>query len=239
MKLNSGAGTAVNPLETPDPAGHIKIAAVMSVPRVGWLDMFGCAFDALMPFKIPLNRFTGAFWEQCIERSIENCIAKDIDWILAIDYDSMFTKRHLDRMFEILGDNPDIDALAPLQPRRSGDTPLLTTGALEVDIDAGSVKRPIKVASAAFGLTMIRVAAIRDLPKPWFWSQPGKDGTWTAQDKMDADIWFWHQMKEAGKQVYVAPDVSIGHLELVASSFDEHMQYKQETVKDWLEANKC
>jgi hypothetical protein len=42
---------------------EIGVSAVMSVPRLGFMDNFFCAFEALPPLRIKLRRYTGAYLE--------------------------------------------------------------------------------------------------------------------------------------------------------------------------------
>ena len=211
----------------------LKISAVMSVPRVGWNDNWGCVLEALRPFNIPVRRFTGAFWGQCIQRAFESCVADDLDWILSIDYDTMFTSKHIDSLMGRFGQSPEIDAIAGLQARRLHETPLMTRGKdTGVDVDGS----PIKVHTAHFGLTLIRVDALKKVAKPWFHSEPNKAGEW-GDDHMDDDIWFWHQWRLAGNTIYVDPEVRIGHLELMVSEFDESMQNRHVHVGAWRDAH--
>jgi SAM-dependent methyltransferase len=45
-----------------DPEKLEAVSAVMSVPRLGFMDNFFCSFQALVPLGIPLRKYTGAFW---------------------------------------------------------------------------------------------------------------------------------------------------------------------------------
>lgn len=221
---------------SPEDQGNLdlKICAVTSIPRVGWNDHWGCVIDALRPLRIPLRRFTGAFWGQCMQNVLEGCVEDGIDWVLTLDYDTMFTAEQLDRLLGWFGESPHIDAIAALQCRRSAKTPLMTIkGQRGVETDF----TPIKVDTAHFGMTLIRLDALKEIPKPWFKSVPGPDGTWTHDDRLDEDIWFWHQWREHGKTVYIAPDVRVGHLELMVSQFDDSIEAQHYYVKDWLRAN--
>lgn len=211
----------------------IKIKGVMSVPRIGWNDA-GTAIDAaLRPFGINVCRFNGVFWGQCMQRAFEEAVAEGVDWILTLDYDSMPTVKHLDHMLGVFGARPDIDALAPLQMRRGQDYPLFTqAGSTELEVTGD----PIKVHTAHFGMTLLRVDALLAVPKPWFKSEPDKNGCW-GDDRLDDDIWFWHQWRLAGKTIYVDPEARIGHLELMVSEFTEDMQPRHIPIGDWWKAN--
>lgn len=212
---------------------EVKIRAVMSVPRIGWNNAWQTIVDTLRPFKIPISTFDGVFWGQCMQRAFSEALEDGIDWILAIDYDSMVKPEHLSRMMDWFGKRPDIDALAPIQMRRGQHYPLMTVaGQKETEVGW----EPMLVTTAHFGLTLLRVDALRDIPKPWFKGQPDINGEWN-DNKLDDDIWFWHQWRLAGKNIYVAPDVSIGHLELMVSEFDAHMQPQHYHVGEWRKRN--
>lgn len=211
----------------------IKIKAIMSVPRVGWNDASQAIDGALRIFGIPMTRFNGVFWGQCMQRAFQECLNEGVDWILTLDYDSMPTAAHLNSLLKAFGTHPEIDALAALQMRRGQEYPLLTrAGETETEVTG----EPLKVHTAHFGLTLIRVDALRSLPKPWFFAKPAENGDWN-DDRMDDDIWFWHQWRLAGKTVYVDPNARIGHLELMVSEFDADMQPRHVPIGDWWKAN--
>ena len=92
--------------------------------------------------------------------------------------------------------------------------------------------------SAHFGLTAIKVAKLETVKKPWFFSQPDKDGNW-ENDRIDDDIWFWKQWQEAGNSLYLDPGCRIGHLEEMVASFDENLQPIHVYPSDWQEDAKC
>jgi hypothetical protein len=212
----------------------IKIAALTSIPRVGWNDAWGVMFDGLRHFGIPLRRFTGVYWGQCMQRLMQDCVKDGLDWILTIDYDTMFVAEDLDRLMGWFGRTPDADAMAALQCRRQNDTPLLTIkGATERQI----TDKPFEVTMAHFGFTLIRVEALKQIPKPWFWSKPDANGEW-GDDRIDDDIWFWRQWKEHGKKLYVAPDVTVGHLEIMVTDYETKFEPVRMTSAKWLEARK-
>lgn len=207
----------------------IKIKGVMSIPRIGWNDGGAAIESTLRPFGIQCERFNGVFWGQCMQRAFESAVAEGVDWILTFDYDSMPLPKHLNHMLGVFGERSDIDALAPLQMRRGQEYPLFTqAGTKELEITG----EPIKVHTAHFGMTLLRVEALKKLPKPWFVSKPDANGEW-GDDRQDDDIWFWHQWRLAGNTVYVDPEARIGHLELMVSEYDEEMQPKHIHIGDW------
>ena len=61
---------------------------------------------------------------------------------------------------------------------------------------------------------------LKDVPKPWFNNQPDENGQW-SENKIDDDIWFWKQWKEAGRTIFMDPGCRIGHMEEMVSQFEE------------------
>lgn len=206
----------------PVPAeGDFKIAAVISVPRLGFQDAFGVCFDALVPLGVPLRRFGGAFWEQGLQFAIQDTI-RDLapDAILTLDYDTIFTQRHVQALTMLLREHPEYDAVTALQASRHRDTPLMSMnlpcGVASASAIPGSVfVHPLTtIHKAHFGLTLIRASVFGKLKQPWFWSQPAPDGSWN-EGKTDPDIHFWNSFESAGLKLGLAKDVKVGHMELM------------------------
>ena len=208
----------------------VKIAAYMTLPRYEAVASRSIAETALRKLGIGLATSQGAFWGQCMQRMFNDAIEQGVDWILSLDSDSLFNEQHVSDLFDVFGQHPEADAMAALQCRRGKPFPLLTIGGTQ-EAQLGSLD-PLLVTTAHFGLTLIRVDALKDVPKPWFYSQPDEDGEY-GDNRLDDDIWFWHQWRLAGKKIYVAPSVSIGHLEETVAVFDEDLQPKHEYIAEW------
>lgn len=198
---------------------EIGVSAVMSVPRLGFLDNMFSSFEALPPLGIRIRRCTGAYWGQCLERAMEETLADDKpDAILTLDYDSVYERRDVSWLMQLMCCHPEIDALAAVQAGRGNLGRLFTmrgadgqnASGVPVDTFAGELT---KVATAHFGLTLIRTDKLAALPKPWFHDVPAPDGAW-GQGRIDADIAFWRKWEAAGNSLYLANRVPIGHLEL-------------------------
>lgn len=214
-----------------EPSKELKVSAIMSVPRCGLNASRGIMEKAFGAHGIPIHTSTGAFWGQCMQRMMEVCVEDDIDVIVTVDYDSVPTKDMVAQLLINLCQRDDIDALAALQPRRGGDTPLLTAGKAKGVVTDGN---PILVTTAHFGLTALRVESLREVEKPWFFGQPNSKGEWVADnEKMDPDIWFWHQWRKAGFNIYVDPTIRVGHLEERVAYFDDKMKVQRCTVPEW------
>lgn len=200
-------------------AGSFKVAAVMSMPRLGFTDNFMSAQAALNKMGIEVNTFTGAFWGQCLERGIEAVIAKGYDYVLTIDYDTVFTAANVNTLIRLMLLHPEADAIAPLQSARGWSSPLMTMK-LPPGADPNAIPRNhfdgdlTQLKTGHFGLTLLRVSALKDLPKPWFWSKPAPDGSW-EDGRVDDDIYFWRQWETSGKTLFNANRVVVGHLELM------------------------
>jgi hypothetical protein len=212
---------------------EVKIEAVMSVPRLGWQDTFGCAHRALSAHGIYLSWYTTAFWHKGIQQGFNGAIKNGADWILSLDYDSVFDENHVAHLLAVFGNNPKMDALAAIQPRRGSGAPLMSVK------DASGKRltqcygdRPVKAYSAHFGFTLFRTAALKTFPKPWFIGQPDAQGEW-SDVCIDPDIHFWVEWAKAGKTLYVDPRCRVGHLELMVSYLDENMEQHHMAVSKW------
>jgi len=223
-----GNGTAT------DKEIDVKIMAYMSLPRYEAVGARNVIEGALKELGIPLATSQGVFWGQCMQRMFEDAVSQGVDWILTVDSDSLFNSEHLSQLMTEFGSNPHIDALAALQCRRGKPFPLLTKGG-EQGITITN-KEPFLVTTAHFGLTLIRVEDLVQIKKPWFCGQPDENGEW-SDERLDDDIWFWHQWRLAGKNIYVAPRVSIGHLEEMVAGFNDDLTPKHEYMHEWRKRN--
>ena len=77
----------------------------------------------------------------------------------------------------------------------------------------GHVRR---MKQAHFGLTVFRASALSSLPKPWFQGIPDEDGGWGPKS-IHPDVYFWQNWEKAGYTLYQANDISVAHLQLMAT----------------------
>ena len=203
----------------------LRVEAAFSVPRLGFQDNFFCVMQSLLPLGIRPTKFTGAFWEQCLDRVLLDMLDRT-DWILVIDFDSVFEADTIQRLMTAAMVS-GYDAVAPLQTKRDEGVPMFTPEGHDGTI--GMVQLPNTwfeavvqpVATAHFGCTLIRSAALKRTPAPWFVGTPRPDGHWGdapagEPTRVDPDIHFWRQFRAAGNRVYITPRVSIGHGEYVS-----------------------
>ncbi len=209
----------------------VKVGAYMTVPRYEATACRGIIESALKSLGVNLVQSNGVFYGQCMQRMFEEAVENEVDWILTVDSDSLFNATQISMLFDEFARHPEADAMAALQCRRGQHKPLMTCGsAKEIEITWD----PVKVTTAHFGLTLIRVEALTAVAKPWFFSRPDENGEW-GDDRLDDDIWFWHQWRLAEKTIYVAPRVAIGHLEEMVSVFDENLDASHIYLHEWRE----
>lgn len=226
-----------NELTPHDPQyADIKMAAIVSVPMIGWNPHWGCATEAFRPFNIPIRLGYGAYWHQIMSNMLEDAIDDSLDCVVTLDYDSMFDALDVDRLIGQFANHPKIDALAALQCKRGlEETPLLTAhGQSELEITGD----PFRVDTAHFGLTLFRMDALKRMPKPWFIGKPDENGSYRTLGRTDPDIAFWRNWEKAGNSAYVDPGCSIGHLQPMVSVFNEAMKPEHIHVNAWRKVKK-
>lgn len=200
---------------------ELKVSGAMSVPRLAFMDNMFCAMEAVLACSIKFRKHGGAFWGQSLTNVFERILDEDdADLILAMDYDSIFTPKQLGTLIQLMMVYPEIDALAPIQSSRHLKSALFTVrgenGNEPVVKRTDLAGDTFRVHTAHFGLTLIRTAALRKLPRPWFHSVPSPSGQWRDGDgHIDEDIQFWRKWEEAGFSLHIANRVPIGHAELM------------------------
>ncbi len=203
------------------------LAAVYSVPRLGFMDNFFSMFQSALELNrmepgyfIPIRKHTGAFWGQCLTRTINESMERDAtDLIMTVDYDTMFTGANIAAMLEIMAAHPEIDALAPLQMHRTEARPLLSVhdanGRYVENVPADYFDGPTaRIHTAHMGCMMFRAKSIMKCKKPWFLNVPDKNGGWEA-GRLDEDTYFWERWAEAGNSLHLACRVVVGHMEMM------------------------
>jgi hypothetical protein len=195
---------------------EIKIAAMLSRPRFGLNCFWDCASEALAPWHIPIQKLLrGVLGASAWRRGFEDNIAEGVDWIVTLDYDTLFTSKHVQQLIDALGQNPEIDAIAALQCRRGRPLPLAVRADGQMPLTGG----PVQGAHGALRLTLLRAEAIKKMKKPWFWAQARADGGW-GEGRLDDDIYFWGNWGDSGNSLYVHTGCRIGHVEEMVRSTD-------------------
>src|SRR5687767_14677854 len=135
----------------------IKVAAIMTAPRYENTYARNQIERALKSIGIPLTVSGGVFYGQCMQMMLEQLVAVgDVDYAVTIDFDSLFTAKQLQRLLSLIIENDEIDAIAPMQVRRSKLAMLGTIPGGEMVGETRQVVwdgKPIKGTTAHFGLT--------------------------------------------------------------------------------------
>lgn len=195
----------------------VRVRAVMSMPRLSFTANHMVWWKALLPLGIEPEIVSGAFWNQCLTRSMKNVI-DSCEYILTLDYDSFILRQDVEELFS-LAMVFQCDALAPFQTKREDGRPMVTPlGTFKPGQKSGPTTLPKEwflqpvqeVDAAHFGCTVISTAALKRCMKPWFHGQPNADGEW-EDGRIDDDMAFWAQWRASGLKVHVTPRVVIGH----------------------------
>lgn len=196
---------------------NVRVAAVMSCPRLGFTDNFFCIGQALAPHGIAPIKVTGAFWGVCLQNVFEDVIDTS-DAILVFDYDTVFTAKTVEALLALML-HSGVDAIAPLQTKREANTVMFAMAGSNVEekttVESDWFAKPVQqVETAHFGCTFLRTEALKRVAKPWFLGKPNDDGGWRG-GHVDEDLMFWKRWAEAGNTLGIATHVSVGHAELM------------------------
>jgi len=106
----------------------IRIAALMTAPRHEPVWARSNIERALSQCGIPLAVSGGVFYGQCMQRMFNDSLKQNAEFILTVDFDSIFTRHHVDRLLGYIVNREDIDAITAVQPKRGSGTILATRG---------------------------------------------------------------------------------------------------------------
>jgi SAM-dependent methyltransferase len=205
-----------------------RTLAIMSVPRLGFIDNFRCAQQVLPQLGIPDPVCKGgAFWHKALTHGIEEAIAAGAQYVLTLDYDSVFGIEQVEDLHRLM-EQSDADAVCAMQAQRGRDRMLLCThddqGQYTPTSNLSDFDRElVPLLAGHFGLTLIRASAFASLGKPWLTSLPDANGEW-GEESTDADMVFWQRFRAAGRKLYLAAHVPVGHAQLMVTWPSQTMQ---------------
>jgi hypothetical protein len=217
--------------------------AIMSMPRLAFTDNYFSALGAFPPLGIQLRKHTGAFWGQCLERGIEQAIDEGARYVITVDYDSIYTRDDVLALLALSVKYPDVDAIAPIQAARTKATPMFTIrggdGVNVSKLDRSAFEPDLMdVHTAHFGLTLLKVDALKELPKPWFQGLPNPNtGQWD-DGRTDDDIHLWRLFHKHGKRLCLANRIPIGHAELMIRWPDVNLEAMHQHPSEYWETGK-
>lgn len=188
-----------------------SVCMVLSRPRVGFMECADRICEASRILNWPYVGAEGTEWGRGLTHGVEAAInSTNCDYIMCLDYDSVFTPDDCKELLRLMQENPDVGAIYPVQMHRHRQGVL---GSMDADDFSGELT---PVTSGHFGCTMIRRSVFDTLPHPWFMSLPNPvTGRWMKGGQtLDADIYFWIQLWDYGFKACMANNVMIGHMEL-------------------------
>jgi hypothetical protein len=135
-----------------------------------------------------------------------------------------------------------------VQIKREADHPLIVVRgadgkpAREITNEQGTGDL-LQVATAHFGLTLLRTEALRKLKHPWFLGHPDGEGRWgdarkgpNGEDisgRIDDDIHFWGEWEKAGNTIHQANRVKVGHLQQIITWPDKGWRARHQYINDY------
>jgi len=196
----------------PDPV-RVRVLAALSCPRLGFTDQMFIATQ-LVKMNIELRKHSGAFWEQSLSQLLYQAVDEDFDFVLTLDYDTIFRPTDVWYMLNLMVNEPKASAIFPVQYRREADQLLLGVREhKDGTIQANSLADHLVPATVGhFGCTFIRVADLKRMPHPWLHSKPGPTGKWD-DGRVDADVAFWNNLRACGFKMFCATRCVVGHLQ--------------------------
>lgn len=217
-------------------------AAVVSVPRYGPTSHQRITQAGLYQAGVPYWYGQGAYWHQVLSEMLEDRIVEDAcRYVITLDYDTVATYTEILGLYRLMEAYPAADAIAAMQMKRNSGSVLFRL-ALEPQDVPGTTLIPsyqlsrnlLPVEAAHFGLTIFRADALRSHPRPWMAPIPCGAGRW-GDGRIDADIEFWRRWRDAGRTLFLAPRVVIGHLEEVITWPTRDLRPVHQSVADYLE----
>jgi len=189
----------------------VKIACVMSIPRIGYLDCIQNIQNVVQQAGGQLLTAQGVFWSHALSRAIRAALdwrgdaGEQFDFILTADYDTYPTLENLKGLASLLAREPDVDCVVPMQVKRQlGELLATTAGGVNMTLPL------VPIRTGHFGFTLFRRSFFERLPRPWFWERPDEHGDW-GPGRIDPDIGFWLGAEKAGLRTMLATRVIVGH----------------------------
>lgn len=214
------------------------VGMLMSMPRIAFTANMLSTLRVIHDLGTPIIGMTGCFWGQCLERIMEQALRDmpHLKYVLTVDYDSVFATDQV-RIMRRLADAQPCDAVFPIQCKRDAPHAMQTVldehGRPVASMPYSEVRKPLlRCYTGHFGLTLIRIDALKKLPKPWFLETPDEHGGW-GEGHVDPDIHFWKQWQAAGNTLYQANRVKIGHAQQVITWPDQQWRSQHQYFDEW------
>jgi hypothetical protein len=169
-------------------------------------------------FKIDVLPSEGTTWEQSLTDNIEKALREypNHKYILFYDGDGAWASDDLDRLYDTIEADENLEAVFPCQSARNEDKPL-AYGFRSDDYDgpAPTYDGPLQEQQHGhFACSLVRMDVFRRMKQPWFARGPTPSG-----HIVDADTCFWFKLwdmnRGTNKHVAQVNDILVGHIELM------------------------
>lgn len=193
------------------PALSVAIATHDMVPALFMYDLAQLtAFTmASIPEKVPygINMVSGTYIHRARQQLLENLIADGTTHILWMDSDMRFPRNSFIRLL-----NHNQPVVGVNYAKRQVPTDYVAIkkvgfgdGGKRLVTDGESTGLE-KVEAVGFGLLLMRVDALLELPtdQPWFWYELDEE----TGDHIGEDVYFCRLLRESGVDIYVDHDLS-------------------------------
>ncbi len=212
-----------------------NVGATLAAPRFGPTMHFGCHHAALTPLKIPTTIIEGCYWWQQLSEGIEEHLEAGKEFVITMDYDSVFSTEQVIELYRLIRAYPEYDAICALQSKRGAEVSLFASVPEELGGKSKLTAFDIPVThvmTGHFGLTIFRGDALREHPRPWMCPVPNEDGRW-ANGNIDADIDFWRLWAQEGRKLGLASHVAIGHMQQKITWPDQNFEQIDQDQQDY------
>lgn len=217
------------------------VEAMMSVPRYGATAAFECIGQALRSAgNIPLRVAYGAYWDEALTNAILQTLHEgNAEWILFIDFDSVFNADDVKELYRLATTTPGVDAVCPVQMGRTLNKALIVmkpdeNGKYSDKVSAELFDQELmEIQSGHFGCTLVRADAIRKMSKPWFLAKPSDEGAWAGKGYVSADISFWRKFTSEGFKLFSANQVVLGHIQEMLLWPGRNLQLVTQEISDY------
>lgn len=209
----------------------LNVAAVLSSGRISHTTTQATVGAVCQQLHIPLCRVTSAYFEKSLERTFDDLIEQGYEWALCIDGDSVFTAADVARLCIYAKRLPDAGAFIPMQAKRGGKGLLVSVDSEDSASEMGTADL-VPAVQGHFGLTLVNLKRVAELPRPWFHHQPDADGRW-SDGAVDADIVFWRSLHKSGAPLWCANRIQVGHIEEVIAWTGRDNQTHYQQVTEW------
>jgi predicted SAM-dependent methyltransferase len=196
-----------------------RVTACLAAPRVGFVPHFRCIIESMHALRVQTKIITGCFWHKNISKAMEADLKAGSDYIITMDYDTIFSQEEVFELYRLMKAFPDADAITSVQSKRQSDIPLMGIGKEHKfqkegqGVPAAIFEQNLTpITTGHFGLTIFRADSLRSFPRPWMNDVPNDDGEW-EDGCVDSDITFWLKWRDEGKSLYLANKVIVGHIE--------------------------